>query len=389
MESFFSISNPALFHPLPESWLIAVSDIQNSTAAIGRGEYKYVNILGASPIVGLLNKQNKNQIPYTFGGDGSVVCIPPDMQQQARAVLATCRIVGRKEYDLNLRAALIPVKQIREAGYDVQVARYRVSEVYDQAVFRGNGLNYAEELLKSDTAHSEEYLVDTGPSASPAGTVDFTGLECRWQEVGKRDRTVITVLVAPNPDREDHEEINRNLLQKLHKLFGFDENTNPVDPSHLSMSMSLSSLLGEIKFRTFGMNWWQRLKYILKMEMEIITGKLFMALGYESSKTNWSLYKPDLARHSDHRKYDDMVRLVLSGTPRQLEQLEEYLETEFKAGKLAYGLHVSDTAMITCMVFKYQREHMHFVDGSQGGYVEAAKQLKRRKEKLGMVLDNT
>jgi len=49
---------------------------------------------------------------------------------------------------------------------------------------------------------------------------------------------------------------------------------------------------------------------------------------------------------------------------------------------LAYGIHLADTAMITCMVFQYHRDHIHFVDGSGGGYVSAAKQLKKRLQSL-------
>ncbi len=140
--------------------------------------------------------------------------------------------------------------------------------------------------------------------------------------------------------------------------------------------------MGEIKFRTFGLNWFQRLLYLLKAELQIILGKIFMALDYESSATNWSLYKPDMALNSDHRKFDDMLRVVISGTSKQRQELEDFLHQRFEDADLAYGMHVTDAAMITCMVFQYHRDHVHFVDGSDGGYVSAAKQLKERLEIL-------
>lgn len=107
-----------------------------------------------------------------------------------------------------------------------------------------------------------------------------------------------------------------------------------------------------------------------------------MPLNIKTSKTDWSLYKSDLARNSDHRKFDDMLRIVLSGNNIQRRMLEEYLQKKFEESLLAYGLHISDSAMVTCMVFNYQREHIHFIDGNEGGYVKASKELKRRIQDL-------
>ncbi|MDR8392382.1 DUF3095 domain-containing protein [Aliifodinibius sp. S!AR15-10] len=377
LESFFEISNPNNFYPIPDDWYIAITDIVDSTGAIDQGKYKMVNILGASPIVGMLNLGNKDEIPYTFGGDGCTLCIPPSLVTETRKVFRASREIGKAEYDLDLRAAIIPVNHIREAGFDVKVARYKVSDAYNQSIFSGDGLTYAEEILKDPA--NKQFMINFTEEAENA---DFTGLECRWQEVGRQDKKVITMLVRSNPQRTDSDEIYTTVLNKMRDIFSFDDKTNPIETSQLRMNMSISSLMGEIKFRTFGMSWLQRLTYILKMEIQIVLGKIFMALGYKSSATNWSLYKPDLALNSDHRKFDDMLRVVISGTDEQLNELKAFLEKEFQASRLAYGLHVTHSAMITCMVFKYHRQHVHFVDGSDGGYVMAAKKLKERLRKI-------
>lgn len=377
LESFFQLSNPASFHPLPSDWYVAVTDIVNSTSAIDEGQYKMVNILGASPIVGMLNIDNKDDIPFTFGGDGCSFCIPPSMLDKSREVLAASRQIGKMEYGLDLRCALIPIQRIRRAGYDVQVARYKVSGVYNQAIFSGDGLNYAEDLLKS--TDDESYKVSM---AEQAGQADFSGLECRWQEMGQQGKKVITMLVKSNPALNGSDKIYEMVLEEMRTIFGFDDKTNPIDPSQLNMNMSLSSLMGEVKFRTFGKSWLERIKYVTKIEMQILLGKLFIALGYKSSATDWSRYKPDLSLNSDHRKFDDMLRVVISGTETQYQKLKAFLEQEFNAGRLAYGFHLADTAMITCMVFTYHRQHIHFVDGSDGGYVMASKKHKKRMKRL-------
>ena len=43
---------------------------------------------------------------------------------------------------------------------------------------------------------------------------------------------------------------------------------------------------------------------------------------------------------------------------------------------LFYGIQISDSALMTCMVFDRKDRHLHFVDGASGGYALAAKQMK-------------
>lgn len=377
MDNFFDASSGQNYHALPEDWHAAVTDITNSTAAIENDRYKTVNILGASPIIGILNIADRDKIPYIFTGDGSTFCVPPSLVDGTKRVLGDSRRIGKTEYNLDLRTALIPVSYIRSERYDIRVARYRASEFYIQAVFTGGGLSHAEEMLKSDGI--EEYRIE---ASGDEQTVDFTGLECRWQEVEQRGKQVITLLVKSNPDIEKQEEVYDRVLQKMRSIFGFDDETNPIDASQLSMNLSFSELMDEAKFRTSGGGWLKRIGYVLKVQLQTIIGKILMALNYETSATDWSQYKPDLARNSDHRKFDDMLRVVISGTSDQRSELETFLQQQFEQSQLAYGMHITDAAMITCMVFQYHREHIHFVDGNNGGYVSASKGLKKRLKAL-------
>jgi hypothetical protein len=38
--------------------------------------------------------------------------------------------------------------------------------------------------------------------------------------------------------------------------------------------------------------------------------------------------------------------------------------------------------MLTCYVKSYQRNHVHFVDGTDGGYAKASQELKSRRRDL-------
>lgn len=43
-----------------------------------------------------------------------------------------------------------------------------------------------------------------------------------------------------------------------------------------------------------------------------------------------------------------------------------------------YGFHVSDRALMTCLVYEEQGRHIAFIDGADGGYALAAKVLKEK-----------
>ncbi len=140
--------------------------------------------------------------------------------------------------------------------------------------------------------------------------------------------------------------------------------------------------MGEVNFRTFGKGWFDKLLYLIKAELQILIGKILMNLGYTTSDTDWTRYKTDMVRNSDYRKFDDMLRVVISGSSDQRRQLERFLERQFENRNLAYGMHITDAAVVTCMVFQYHREHIHFVDGSGGGYTLASQKLKKQLEIL-------
>lgn len=112
LEHFFDAANPNHYSPLPEDWYVAVTDIVNSTDAVGQNRYREVNILGAAPIVGVLNLTSPGRVPYIFGGDGAAICLPPNLREGGVNVLRAVRQIGRRAYNLDIRAAIIPVHRI-------------------------------------------------------------------------------------------------------------------------------------------------------------------------------------------------------------------------------------------------------------------------------------
>ncbi|MEL6615216.1 MAG: DUF3095 family protein, partial [Bacteroidota bacterium] len=67
----------------------------------------------------------------------------------------------------------------------------------------------------------------------------------------------------------------------------------------------------------------------------------------------------------------------------QRQRLEAFLDACYARGDLAWGLHVSDRAVMTCLVYDRMGQQVHFVDGAEGGYTAAAVPFKRRLKALG------
>jgi len=71
--------------------------------------------------------------------------------------------------------------------------------------------------------------------------------------------------------------------------------------------------------------------------------------------------------------------MVIDVTETQAGALEELLEEGYQSGQLTYGTWRSDSALMTCLLFDMaQSLHVHFIDGSDGGYTRAAKAMKAR-----------
>ena len=89
------------------------------------------------------------------------------------------------------------------------------------------------------------------------------------------------------------------------------------------------------------------------------------------------VYQAELIANTDYRRFDDMLRLVLDCTATQIEAIETLLDQTRREEAIVYGMHIADHALMTCLVFQLNRgEHIHFIDGADGGFAVAATQLK-------------
>jgi hypothetical protein len=362
IESFKDISNDTLYESVLSNWYILATDVKDSTIAINNGKYKDVNMIGALCIISILNIDKELDLPFIFGGDGAFLLIPKTILSQSKQAFLSVQKIAKENYQLDLRIGVIPVQKVYEEGYKILIAKVQVSSDYAQATVKGGGLEYADRLLKS---HDEEYTIKEEMEAS--FSANFNGLECRWEAIPSPKDETLSILI-----KCFDEGYYTTVLNQLDTILGKNNARNPISEKNLSLSQNSADLSTEASVYTN--NIILKNLYILKYKFINILGKILM----QANISQWGKYKSAVVTSCDTEKFDDMIKMVVSSEYSQTEQLEEYLKNEFQNGNLVYGIHKTDAALMTCLVFQRHGKHIHFVDSANGGYAIAAKQMKEQ-----------
>ncbi len=358
------IAEARFYRPVPDDWYVSVVDVRGSTQAIEAGNYRDVNFVGAAAITAHLHRVAPN-LPFTFGGDGAVVLVKASMRQATLAVLQSLCYHARESFGLELHAGLVPVKTLRAMGKDLQIAKYLTGDNIIQAMLKGGGSTLAESLVKNHP----EYRCEPHPVLSK--TDIFAGLSCRWQPIPSAKGVTLSLLIQPHNEADDSVlvKVIRNLEQILGGSFAAANPVRMADARYHSFLHNLKRQLNVSDIR------WDsrffRTLYELLLTAPLFNLKCFRFIpGVQN-------YFDKIPLHCDFKKYDDTLRMVLDCSPSESQAIEGYLQAEQQAGTIRFGIHVSDAAQMTCYVESMRDGgHLHFIDGSDGGYALAAKQLK-------------
>lgn len=366
--------------PLPADWWIVVADIVNSTIAISEGRYKDVNTIGGALIMAAINLDRSIEIPYIFGGDGATLAIPHDMEIPMRRALLATKELASKKFALDLRIAMIQVRDLEARGKKTSVAKYQQSPHMRSAMLIGDGWLSAEAWAKSGEFHEQYEVkehVDLRPEAS------YEGFECRWQTVPSRRDHKLCLLVGHGKEGQDLDKgIFRQVMSIVHEHYGDLQAFHPLRTADLKLSLNPLRLINEAKIRLSDDRFWSICKYVLKVICLNIVGSILFRFKVRTKDVDWGVYKPDFIANADFFKFDGTIRMVLDSTDHQSTRLEASLEQLYASGKIVFGLHKSQSAILTCLVSSYSGNHAHFVDGNGGGYALAALALKQRRGEL-------
>ena len=371
LRDFASVADPNVYVDAPNGFHVVITDVRGSTQAIEAGRYRDVNALGVACIVALCNATKGVELPYVFGGDGATLLVPGAHRDTYAAALRGARRVAREAYGLELRVAMVPVAELVAAGHPVRVARYRASENVCLAMFAGSGFALAERWVK-DPEQGLRFAV----SAEGDDSVDFEGFECRWQPVRTRRGSVLSLLVqALSVAEAERETTYRRALAFIEQLAASDE-ARPVTVDGLELKLFGGDYAAEARLRSGGASGPAYEAARKRAQKQARVGKVLIGLGQAAGGFDGARYPAELVENTDFRKFDETLRMVLDLSEREILALEAFLEAERASGQLAYGIHRAPAALVTCFVRSHAGNHVHFVDGADGGYALAARQLK-------------
>jgi hypothetical protein len=366
--NFKDILNQKNYSEVPDDWSVIITDVKGSTKAIESGRYKDVNTIGAASIVAVDKSLKDLEFPYVFGGDGSTFIVPTRRLEDVIAKLLGLKQLSSENFQLDLRVGVIAVKEIHENGFKINVAKYALDSGKSIAIFNGGGLTFAEEKIKKDEKKYEAQV-------NLIKGVDLEGLSCRWNPIKSQRGKILSLLVEAKGEKKD--QIYTNVLLKLEEIFeGQLESANPVNFEETKYKTLWQIFQDEKRYQDTIFS-----KSFIKRLFEIILAVLLFKFHLKLPNFDSKGYIDSMVTHSDYRKFDDMLRMVIDCTHEQIKMIKTYLNEKEGQGQLVYGLHESDNCLMTCYLDNTKHgNHIHFIDGGDGGYAMAAKRMKSLKE---------
>jgi hypothetical protein len=354
------------YKDLPDSWFVVMTDIKGSTKAIQEGHYRDVNLIGAASIIVATKVNGTRDFPFVFGGDGATLLISPDVIDELMNRLAALRDLARRNFNLELRVAKVPMRELRELSKKIEVAKYQLTQGCTMAMMRGEGLQTAEYLIKN---HPSRYEHQPQSKAE----ADLTGLTCRWKPTPSRNGKIFTLIIQ---SRQDNQKIFEKIMKDFKLIFpdGFDS-YNPAENKNGKYKSILENIKSEIRFykNPFNLSFIQRI-------LEIIPA--FFIFNFKLNIAGTQEYVKATKSHSDFIKFDNTLRMVIDCDESKISQLKSLLTEMHQRGDIFFGTHEADEAIMTCFVEGLnQGEHIHFIDSGSGGYALAAIQLKDQMKK--------
>ncbi len=352
-----------LFYKVPDNWHVVITDIKSSTKAVEDGLHETVNLLATGSIVAVLNIAYKEEItiPFFFGGDGATFILPPTILDATLHALMMHKENSLKNYNLTLRVGNVPVTDIYGNGHSLNIGKLRTSKLFSIPVVLGDGLIYAERVIKA-----EDYFLLIQPGKKE---LDLSGMQCRWDKVKPpEDYDEVVSLLVTARYSEKQAVVFKTVIDMLDKIYGDPERRKPITVPMLKLKPTLEKIKLEMRTR-FGE---YRPLYLFNKWITTLLGIFY----FKTKKGK--KYLMELVDMSETLVIDGKINTVISGTSKQREQLMQALDEYERTGDIHYGIFVSKESVMSCYVRNMNEDHIHFVDGAEGGYTKAAGLLKKK-----------
>ena len=352
--NFNGVFDSENYHSAPSDWFVVITDIKNSTKAVANGKYKDVNLIGAACIAAL---KSFGAYPFVFGGDGASFLVPSTIKDEFITRLQEIRNSALARFELELRIGAVPAVEIKKEK-DLKVAKFEITKDTFIAKFSGGGLEYADQLIKKNP----EYIIESSHSEQSS----FAGLSCRWEPIQSSKGMILTMIV-----KSDDFAKYREVQGVIDSIVGEDESIfNPIKIKNMRY-LPLGAMFKNEK--AYEKKVWST-SFVARY-LEILFAYLIFKVFRKIQPNFFRIYSESMQTHSDFRKFDDCLRMVIDCSHSEFSRIISKLKN---VSDISFGFHCSETALMTCLVDGLkQGEHIHFIDGGDGGYTSAATMLKK------------
>lgn len=359
-------ADPDAFVALPDDWAVVMLDVAGSTQAVAMGLHHEVNLAATGGIVAVLNALRARdpgvKAPYFFGGDGATFLLPEAHLDEALDVLDRYQKHVFRTLNLTLKVGAHSVRGARAEGHDIRIAKWSVNGALTLPVVVGTGVKYAERVIKETMVDLEAAAVESILS------LDLGGMECRWDEVlPPRDGHRVACLIVDSPDDARQGHVYADAARLIDEVFGGHDERHPISGQRLKLDFAIAKTQQELRVRIGR----YRVIELLRAWFVTLVGPLYFR--YSAPGRAYLTSVVDL---SHTLMLDGTFNVVLSGTAEQMDTLRRRLAARESAGELRYGLHVTHASLMSCYVVDRELDHAHFVDGTEGGFTSAARELK-------------
>lgn len=255
----------------------------------------------------------------------------------------------------------LEVKKVYDGGTSIRIARSALNSMYTIPIVLGNGLKEAEAQIK-DTFVDDEAL------AAELAEIDLTGMECRWNEIAPpRDAEQILFLLVSSDEDALQGPIYGEIIARIEQIFGDLNQRRPIASNRLSINLGLINVANEM-YASLGRF---SFKYLLRNWLVTLYGPWYFRRTAAGKN-----YLTKITQLTDSLMLDGSINTVISGTAEQIKELTAELEAMEREGKIVFGLHITHASVMSCYVRDHDEDHVHFLDGTEGGYTSAARMFK-------------
>ena len=162
-------------------------------------------------------------------------------------------------------------------------------------------------------------------------------------------------------------------MNEINYIFGDLDNRNPITTLKLKLNTTLEKIRKEMYVKV-GKN---QSKYLINNWLITVFGKYYFKF-FKAGK----LYIYRVSQLSDTIMLDGSINTVISGNDKQIKRLQILLDDLESNKKIIYGLHTTHASIMSCYIEDREEKHIHFVDGTEGGYTSAAIMFKNKLKQL-------